>query len=200
MAAKLAAALTESPSREAAIARTVLEASPEGTPIYLASSMPVRDAEWFWPVNNGKRPIFFNRGANGIDGTLSTALGVAEGCGAPSILYTGDLALLHDTNGLLAASAFAGSLTIVCVNNQGGGIFHHLPIAKEKDVFETLFATPQKIDFAQWAAAYGIDYELIAGLDALRSALRQLPAKGVRLLEVKTDRQADARFRQSLFR
>jgi|TARA_B110000037_G_scaffold222271_2_gene296412 2-succinyl-5-enolpyruvyl-6-hydroxy-3-cyclohexene-1-carboxylate synthase len=192
--------LDENPEREAAIARTVLFATPKGTPIYVASSMPVRDAEWFWPANSDQRRIFFNRGANGIDGTLSTALGVAEGMDRPAVLYTGDLALLHDTNGFLAAkSAFGGSLTIVCVNNQGGGIFHHLPIAKEEDIFERLFATPQEVDFQTLASAYGIPHRLAKDTAELGLILADLPAKGVQLIEIKTDRVKDAAFRKALF-
>lgn len=197
---RLAHALAGAPEREPALACAVLQATPKGTPVYLASSMPVRDAEWFWPLNEGHRPIFFNRGANGIDGTLSTALGVAQGSGLPAVLYTGDLALLHDSNGfLVASSAFSGSLTVVCVNNQGGGIFHHLPIASEGDVFEKLFATPQKVDFESLAAAYGIAYQRINGLGELERALEVLPTQGVRLLEVRTDRAIDAGFRKSVF-
>ena len=99
---------------------------PLTTPVFVANSMPVRDVEYFWPVTSSAHQIHFSRGANGIDGTLSTALGIAHG-GPPAVLLTGDLALLHDTNGFLSLSKFKGSLTIVLINNDGGGIFGHLP-------------------------------------------------------------------------
>ncbi|MFW6353353.1 MAG: 2-succinyl-5-enolpyruvyl-6-hydroxy-3-cyclohexene-1-carboxylic-acid synthase [Verrucomicrobiota bacterium] len=194
-------ALEEVEAAEPAIATTLLRALPPETPVYVASSMPVRDAEWFWEANGERRRIHFNRGANGIDGTLSTALGMVEGEGIPGVLYTGDLALLHDTNGFLAArSAFTGGLTIVCVNNGGGGIFNHLPIAQEADVFEEFFATPQPVEFHSLARAYGIEHHLVQGLGELSSRLAHLPARGVRLLELRTDREADAALRRRLFR
>lgn len=187
-----------SANAEPVLAKTVLTASPTQTPIFVASSMPVRDAEYFWPVNGGSRLIFFNRGANGIDGTLSTALGMAEGVEKPAILYTGDLSLLHDANGMLAVgSAFTGSLTIVLINNGGGGIFEHLPIASQGELFERCFATPQKVDFAAWARAFGMEHRLIDAAPQLREALATLPERGVRLLECRTDRKADAQWRKA---
>lgn len=105
------------------------EILPPGTPIFIANSMPVRDVEFFWKPNNLAIQPFFNRGANGIDGTLSTALGIAHQ-NQSSIMLTGDLALLHDTNGFLLRNKFVGHLTIILINNNGGGIFEMLPIAK----------------------------------------------------------------------
>lgn len=195
-----AALATAAPSAEAGYAVAVLTSLPAKTPIFVASSMPVRDAEYLWEANAAGRPIYFNRGANGIDGTLSSALGMAEASRLPSVLYTGELALLHDANGLLVAgTAFAGSLTIVCINNEGGGIFEHLPVAALEDVFEPCFGTPQRVDFGRWAGAFGIDYQLIENPAALRAALAELPLKGVRLLEVRTDRKADATWRKATF-
>lgn len=195
-----AALETAGAPREPQVARALIESAPRGTPLFLAGSMPVRDAEYFWPFNDAARPIYFNRGANGIDGTLSSALGVAEAVGKPTVLYTGELALLHDTNGLLAGnSAFAGSLTIVCINNGGGGIFEHLPIARQGPIFERCFATPQKVDFGKWAAAYDVGFRRIDSLEDLQDALSELPLRGVRLLEVKTDRRQDAAWRRQTF-
>jgi len=102
---------------------------PKGTPVFVANSMPVRDLEYFCPANRSGLEVHCNRGANGIDGTLSTALGLAHG-NRPAVLLTGDLALLHDTNGFLSLPKFRGSLTVVLINNNGGGIFGHLPVAK----------------------------------------------------------------------
>ncbi len=171
---------------------------PEGTPVFVAGSMPVRDTEYFWPARSRGQRFAFNRGANGIDGTLSSALGMAHG-NRPSVLLTGDLALLHDANGGLLLNRFAGSLTIVAINNRGGGIFEHLPIAAFDPPFEDYFATPQTIEFSAWAATYGIGYELVSDWRIFEQRVATLPAKGVRLLEIRTDRKADAAYRKKLF-
>ncbi|RZM82683.1 2-succinyl-5-enolpyruvyl-6-hydroxy-3-cyclohexene-1-carboxylic-acid synthase [Leptolyngbya iicbica] len=172
---------------------------PSGTPLMIANSMPVRDVEWFWPLSDrGIRP-YFSRGANGIDGTLSTALGIAHHHGQ-AVLLTGDLALLHDSNGFLNASTRSGHLTILLVNNQGGGIFESLPIAQFEPPFEKFFATPQAVDFATLAAAHQIDYELVANWSVLADRLHELPTARVRLLELKCDRKLDAAFRAELLR
>lgn len=170
---------------------------PHGTPLMIANSMPVRDVEWFWPLNNRQILPYFSRGANGIDGTLSTALGIAQHHGK-AVLLTGDLALLHDSNGFLNASQRKGHLTILLINNQGGGIFESLPIAQFDPPFEAFFATPQKVDFAAIAAAHGLPHEVVTSWDALKAQLAHLPATGVRLLELACDRQADALFRKGL--
>ncbi|WP_439566244.1 2-succinyl-5-enolpyruvyl-6-hydroxy-3-cyclohexene-1-carboxylic-acid synthase, partial [Gloeocapsopsis crepidinum] len=168
---------------------------PPATPLFVANSMPVRDMEFFWkPSNSNIRP-FFNRGANGIDGTLSTALGVAYR-NQSSVLLTGDLALLHDTNGFLINNKFVGHLTIVLINNNGGGIFEMLPISKFEPPFEEFFATPQNIDFAQLCATYNVEHELIYSWEQLQQKLNPLPTKGIRVLELKTDRKADAKWRK----
>ncbi|HEY3757423.1 MAG TPA: 2-succinyl-5-enolpyruvyl-6-hydroxy-3-cyclohexene-1-carboxylic-acid synthase [Opitutaceae bacterium] len=171
---------------------------PEQTPLFVASSMPVRDIEYVWPPNGRGARLYFNRGANGIDGTLSTALGVAHG-GPPTVLLTGDLALLHDTNGFLIRPKFRGSLTIVLINNRGGGIFQHLPIAQFNPPFEEFFATPQEADFAKLASAYGVEYIPIPDWPTFIDKISSLPPTGIRILELTTNREADARQRQELF-
>ncbi len=172
---------------------------PAGTPCFIASSMPVRDAEYFWPAGNRGQQFFFNRGANGIDGTLSTALGVAHGNARPAVLVTGDLALLHDTNGFLSVPKFQGSLTIVLINNNGGGIFEHLPVAQFNPPFEEFFATPQNINFAKLCATYGVTHVAVKHSAQLARLVAKLPKTGVRVLELRTDRKRDAAFRRELF-
>jgi 2-succinyl-5-enolpyruvyl-6-hydroxy-3-cyclohexene-1-carboxylate synthase len=168
---------------------------PPTTPLFIANSMPVRDVEFFWkPNNTGIRP-FFNRGANGIDGTLSTALGIAHR-NQSSVMLTGDLALLHDTNGFLLKNKFVGHLSIVLINNNGGGIFEMLPISKFDPPFEEFFATPQDVNFAQLCVTYGIEHQLIQSWEQLRELLNSLPTKGIRLLELRTNRKADASWRR----
>ncbi|PMB40211.1 2-succinyl-5-enolpyruvyl-6-hydroxy-3-cyclohexene-1-carboxylic-acid synthase [Fischerella thermalis CCMEE 5330] len=180
---------------ESKIAWLLSQSLPPQTPLFIANSMPVRDVEYFWQLNqSGIRP-FFNRGANGIDGTLSTALGIAHRHQS-SVMLTGDLALLHDTNGFLIRNKFVGHLTIVLVNNNGGGIFEMLPIAKFEPPFEEFFATPQNIDFSQLCASYSVEHELITSWEQLQTKLNPLPTSGIRVLELRTNRKLDAQWRQ----
>lgn len=164
---------------------------PAGSSVFLASSMSVRYAEWFWCVGSPAGSIYANRGANGIDGTLGTAVGVAHR-GSPTILLTGDLAFLHDTNALLAAKDLRGSLTVVLINNNGGGIFEHLPVANV-DCFEDHFAAPQEVNLQTLCAAYGVTYKCIQDWDTYTAELKD-PSGGLRVLELKTDRKADSEF------
>lgn len=177
---------------EGVVARTLAEHLPAGTAVFLANSMSVRYAEYFWPANDRAHPVYYSRGANGIDGTLSTAMGVAHG-GAPTVLLTGDLAFLHDANGLLNAGRLRGSLTVLLINNDGGGIFEHLPIAGFEPPFETFFATPQQVDFSALCAAHGVPHEIVETKSALAAALAGEMPGGVRVLEVRTDRKADVK-------
>ncbi|MBW4577074.1 MAG: 2-succinyl-5-enolpyruvyl-6-hydroxy-3-cyclohexene-1-carboxylic-acid synthase [Aphanothece sp. CMT-3BRIN-NPC111] len=168
---------------------------PQGTPIFVANSMPARDVEFFWAPSNSAVQPFFNRGANGIDGTLSAALGIAHRHQS-SVMLTGDLALLHDTNGFLLRNKFVGHLTIILINNNGGGIFEGLPIAKFDPPFEEFFATPQDINFAQMCATYNVEHELVTSWEELKQRLNPLPTHKIRVLELQTNRKADAQWRQ----
>lgn len=170
---------------------------PAETPLMIASSLPVRDVEWFWPLNDRGIQPYFSRGANGIDGTLSTALGIAHHHQS-AVLLTGDLALLHDSNGWLNTAQRDCHLTILLVNNQGGGIFEHLPIAQFDPPFETFFATPQSVNFATLAAAHSATYQQIQSWQSLATALAHRPARGMRLLELRSDRKQAAQHRTVL--
>ena len=183
---------------EGAVVARLAAHLPAQTPVMVANSMPVRDVEFFWPANDLGHQIHFNRGANGIDGTLSTALGLAH-AGRPAVLLTGDLALLHDANGFLLRPKFKGSLTVVLINNRGGGIFEHLPVAKFNPPFEEFFATPQEADFKKLCAAHGVRHVLLRDWTHLAGLIAQLPERGIRVLELRTDRKRDAAFRQKLF-
>ncbi|MDJ0845760.1 2-succinyl-5-enolpyruvyl-6-hydroxy-3-cyclohexene-1-carboxylic-acid synthase [Crocosphaera sp.] len=169
---------------------------PAKTSIFIANSMPVRYAEFFWMPNKSQFIPYFNRGANGIEGTLSTALGMAYKAQS-SVLITGDLALLHDTNGWLIRQQFQGHLTIILINNNGGGIFEMLPISQEESFFESYFATPQNIDFYQLCSTYKIEHILIKNWTQLKRLLNPLPSTGIRVLELQTDRKKDALWLQS---
>lgn len=172
---------------------------PAETPVFVASSMPVRDVEFIWPVNDKRFRVSANRGANGIDGTLSSAMGYALGCRKPGILLTGDLAFLHDQNGLLMIPEFEGSLTIVVINNNGGGIFEKLEISGFDPPFERYFATPQNVDLALIAAAHELDYSAPTDWSTFTSEISSLPEGGVKIIELKTNRKHDMAFRQKLF-
>jgi 2-succinyl-5-enolpyruvyl-6-hydroxy-3-cyclohexene-1-carboxylate synthase len=188
---------TEPSLFEGKVAWLLSQTLPAQTRVFIANSLAVRDVETFWAPSDREIQPFFNRGANGIDGTLSTALGVAHG-GGSSVLLTGDLALLHDTNGWLIRPQFRGHLTVVLVNNHGGGIFEMLPIAAFDPPFNPYFTTPQQVNWVALCAAYDVSYEFIPDWDSLSTALNPLPTNGIRLLEVKTDRRAAAQYRKNL--
>ncbi|MEY3332514.1 MAG: 2-succinyl-6-hydroxy-2,4-cyclohexadiene-carboxylic acid synthase/2-oxoglutarate decarboxylase [Cyanobacteriota bacterium] len=180
---------------ESKAAWLISQTLPPATPLFIANSMPVRDVEFFWKPNNLRINPYFNRGANGIDGTLSTALGIAHHQQS-SVMLTGDLALLHDTNGFLIRNKFIGHLTIILINNNGGGIFEMLPIAKFNPPFEEFFATPQDIDFSQLCATYNVEHELINSWEELQDNLKKLPKTGIRVLEIRTNRKRDVIWRK----
>src|SRR5205085_5745879 len=141
---------------------------PEAT-LLVPSSMPIRDVELYFGARELAPRVLANRGANGIDGTVSSAFGVAAATDGPVVLLIGDVALAHDIGGLLAARRLDLRLTIVLLNNDGGGIFHFLPVAGEGSAFEDHIATPHGLDFSHAAALYGLDYDRPTSLGALRA-------------------------------
>ena len=183
---------------EPALAYWLPQLLPEQLPLMLAASSPVRDwLTWGGPAC-GRHRCFSFRGASGIDGTLSLAMGLAMNLG-PLALVTGDLALLHDSNGWLHASSSASPppLLVLLIDNGGGGIFQQLPIATPG--FESLFAMPQQVDPLALAAAHGVPGRQVACLDDLQEALawglsQQRPV----LLRLCSDRGRDAALRQQL--
>jgi 2-succinyl-5-enolpyruvyl-6-hydroxy-3-cyclohexene-1-carboxylate synthase len=177
------------PLSEPLTARRILEWLPSEARLFVASSMPVRDLESYGAARDAPPPVLSNRGANGIDGTVSSAFGAASAGDGPVVLLIGDVALAHDIGGLLAAHRLGISLTIVLLNNDGGGIFHFLPVADEGPAFEEHVATPHGLDFAQAAALYGCGHERPAGPQELRAALeRSMGAGGTTIIEIRTNR------------
>jgi 2-succinyl-5-enolpyruvyl-6-hydroxy-3-cyclohexene-1-carboxylate synthase len=173
---------------EPLLARRLAEWLDPGTALFVASSMPIRDVESLVAARADPPRVLSNRGANGIDGTGSSAFGVAA-AGTRTVLLIGDVALAHDIGGLLAASRLGLQLTIVLLNNDGGGIFHFLPVAGESDAFEEHVATPHGLDFQHAAELYRCAYEHPATLAELRAALeRSLDAGRTTIVEVRTDR------------
>jgi 2-succinyl-5-enolpyruvyl-6-hydroxy-3-cyclohexene-1-carboxylate synthase len=168
---------------EPAVARQLGEHLSTHATLVVASSMPIRDAELYFPAGRPLPRVLSNRGANGIDGTVSTAFGVAAVLDGPVVLLIGDVALAHDVGGLIAARQLGLDLTIVVVNNDGGGIFHFLPVSGESDAFEEHVATPHGLDFAKAAALYGLDHTRVDTAGELADALGR---PGV--VEVRTDR------------
>jgi 2-succinyl-5-enolpyruvyl-6-hydroxy-3-cyclohexene-1-carboxylate synthase len=173
------------------VARTVA-ARAEGT-LVVASSMPVRDVEWFAAPRAGLR-VVANRGANGIDGVVSTAVGVAVGTGGPVTVLLGDVAFLHDSNALLGLADRGLDLTIVVVDNRGGGIFSFLPQASAlpPERFERLFGTPHGVDLPSLAAVHGVPTFGVPAAEGLVPALQAAAAvSGTHAVVVRTDRQAN---------
>jgi 2-succinyl-5-enolpyruvyl-6-hydroxy-3-cyclohexene-1-carboxylate synthase len=164
-------------------ARLLAEHLPAEATLLVASSMPIRDAELYFPAGTRGPRVLSNRGANGIDGTVSTAFGVAAATQRPVVLLIGDVALAHDIGGLIAARQLGLDLTIVVLNNDGGGIFHFLAVSGEADAFEEHVATPHGLDFAKAAALYGLDHTPATTAAELTAAL-QRPG----IVEVRTDR------------
>ena len=181
------------------LARALSRLLPADLPLMLASSSPVRDWESFAAADAPHRPVFGFRGASGIDGTLSMAAGLAMSHGQ-AVLLCGDLALLHDANGWLWQRQLAqrqARLTVVLVDNSGGGIFEQLPIRAGGSLnFERLFAMPQPLDHTALAAGYGIASRRVSSLEQLSDALTWASTHAMALLEVRTDRLADAALRQ----
>ena len=172
---------------EPLVARTLVEAMPQDSNLVLSSSMPVRDVEWFSAPRVGVR-VLANRGVNGIDGVVSTAVGVAAESGKLTALLIGDIALLHDTNGLLNLIQRKVDLKIVVVDNKGGGIFSFLPQSTTLDPqrFEQLFGTPHNVDIGQLVQAHGLPNTTVGTVAQLKGALAQ---KGSRVIIVNTDRR-----------
>ena len=144
----------------------------DGDVVYTASSMPIRDQEAFLPIGLAAAKFLSNRGANGIDGLVSSGAGAAIASGRPTWIVTGDLGLVHDAAGLAAVTDAPGPVRVVVVNNDGGGIFEFLPQAEivRRDEFETLFATPSPIEPARLAGAYGVPHRQIEDLGQLAAA------------------------------
>jgi len=175
---------------EPLVAHEVARLAPPDHAIVSASSMPIRDLDRYGSPDGEGGPVFANRGASGIDGTVATAAGVAEGRGGPVTLIVGDLALWHDLNSL--ALLEGRPMVVVVLNNDGGGIFHKLPIAGHEDVFEPYFTTPHGRTFENVAATFDLHYAQPRTPASFREAYRTACARaGPTLLEVRTDRQAN---------
>ena len=175
--------------------RALSRALPERALLYAANSMAVRDVDSLLEPSDRRLLVLANRGAAGIDGTLSSALGAALGSGLPTVLVTGDLAFAHDVNGLAASREDGIRATILVLNDGGGGIFAHLPLAElDPSVFERLFVTPSGLDVAGACAGYGVDHVRVDRATELDSLIAAADEPGVRVAEFPVDREANTRF------
>src|ERR1700722_15265352 len=186
---------------------------PADATLFVASSMPVRDIETFWPVRSDPPRVLCNRGANGIDGTVSSAFGAAADGTGPVVLLIGDVALAYDIGGLLASTRLGLKLTIVLIDNGGGGIFDFLPVARasmarapnvpagmrpladagdgeDDDIYTRHIATPTSLDFAKAAALYSLEHRLVETASELRAALEQAlsPEAASTIVQIRSDR------------
>jgi 2-succinyl-5-enolpyruvyl-6-hydroxy-3-cyclohexene-1-carboxylate synthase len=195
--------------------------APDPATLFVSNSMPVRDLDRFGRPRSADLTVLGNRGASGIDGIVSTALGAGHGTDDPLVAVVGDLALYHDANGLLAVRRLAGGdvprpvrpdhrgaddadadeadATVVLVNNDGGGIFHLLPIEGFDPPFTEYFRTPHGLDFGPLAELYGFDHVRVDSREAFREAYRaSLASSGVQLVEVVVDAEESHRRREAL--
>jgi len=173
---------------------------PAGALLYAGNSMPIRDLDTFFPGSEHAIRLIANRGANGIDGVVSSALGAAAAALGPTVLVIGDLSFYHDSNGLLAAMQHHLNLTIILLNNDGGGIFSFLPQAGDPEYFETLFGTPHGLDFRPLAQMYGARYEHVTGWETFRTAVqRGIAAGGLHIVEVPTERACNVTLHREIW-
>jgi 2-succinyl-5-enolpyruvyl-6-hydroxy-3-cyclohexene-1-carboxylate synthase len=180
--------LTESGLAESALARRLYRSLPSQAAMVVSSSMPVRDVEAFAPPRSSPPRVWANRGANGIDGVVSTSLGVALGGSRPTVALVGDLAFLHDCSALVRAPGVDVPCTVVVADNGGGGIFSFLPPASALDVstFEDLFGTPQASDVAAVAGGFGLPVADVGDVDAAVSAVgRSIASGGMSVVRVR---------------
>ena len=204
-AAREAVRAAEGAFFEGDVLSAVVDAVPRGGALFVSNSMPVRDLDAFGGARSKPLRIFANRGASGIDGIVSTAAGIAAAkapCpedrgrrdGPPVVAVLGDLAFFHDANGLFVVGRDRLNVLFVVINNDGGGIFHMLPIRKYEPEFTRYFATPHGLDFRHLAALHGIAYRRVDGAHDLRKALaRSVIEPGPGILEIRTDRGENQR-------
>ncbi len=200
---------------EPAVARKLASLLDGEHVLFVASSMPVRDIETVWPALDAPAPVLCNRGANGIDGTVSSAFGLAAslahaGAGEQAVLLIGDVALAHDIGGLLAAARLGLKLTIVLLNNDGGGIFDFLavsraPLARHdggdgQDLYTRHVATPTGLDFSRAASLYGLEHERVESAAAFGEALdRALARSSSGIIEVPSERRRNVALHRQMW-
>jgi len=184
---------------EGSVVAAAVERAPDPATVFVSNSMPVRDLDRFGRPREADLSVLANRGASGIDGIASTALGAGSATDDPLVLVTGDLAYYHDMNGLLAVARCGVDATIVLINNDGGGIFHLLPIEAFDPPFTEQFKTPHGLDFAPTGELYGLEFSRVETLAAFRDAYdASLAAAGTQVIEFRIDGEASHRTREAI--
>ena len=184
---------------EPSIITEIFKSIPSGSHVLIGNSLPVRDLDNFLSSTSKRLTIHFNRGASGIDGVTSTALGIAARK-RPTILITGDLSFLHDLNALAIATNFSIPITIVVINNNGGGIFESLPIANKVNRFKEFFITPHNLELSGIVKSFGIDHQLVISRSQLKSYLiKSLNKNSTSVLEIQTNAIKSVELRERYF-
>lgn len=184
---------------EARLFYQLAELLPEDATVFVGNSMPIRDLDSFFHFNPKGIHVMANRGANGIDGTISTALGSATKK-QPFYLIVGDLTFFHDLNGLMVAKHLDLNMTILLINNNGGGIFSFLPQSEHPKHFERLFGTPLNLDFSKAVEMYGGQFKSITDWDHFASELLNDRYKsGLRVIEMVTNREKNVKEHRELW-
>lgn len=184
---------------EPSIIPQIINSLPSNSNIFIGNSLPVRDLDNFVSANSKRFSFHFNRGASGIDGITSTALGIASNS-KPTILITGDLSFIYDLSALITAKKYSIKLVIIVINNNGGGIFESLPIANNDSKFNKYFVTPHNLDLREIVNSLSIDYRLITNLKKLNSSINNGLTKNYPVvLEIKTDAKKSLELRQKYF-
>lgn len=186
---------------EGEVISQVISALPDESALFIANSMPVRDLDtYFMPIDKTLR-IHANRGVSGIDGVTSSALGIAATSKVKPTLIIGDLSFYHDLNGLLIAKQYQLNLTIVLINNDGGGIFSFLPQAQEAKHFDALFGTAHGLAFSKVVDMYGGTYESVNEVEALQTALKKShETAGLSVIEIQTNREENVVAHRTLWK
>lgn len=184
---------------EGAMVSRLLEFIPEGSDVFVSSSMPIRDIDTFLLKTTHDIQVFANRGTNGIDGVVSTSLGFSSGSERECYLIIGDLAFLHDASGLIATRYQDCHLTILVMNNDGGGIFSYLPQSTVEEHYENLFGTPTALEFRDIAKMYDMEYFEVEQLEELFPKFAAQQNKPMRLIEIFTDREENVYAHRALW-
>jgi len=184
---------------EPGIIKNILEALPDKAHILIGNSSPIRDFDNYAACSKKDFNIYFNRGASGIDGVTSTALGVAQ-LKEPAFLLIGDLSFLHDLNALAIANKYPAGLTVILINNNGGGIFESLPVSKERSILIEYFLTPHNLNLKDIITSFGVEYKLIKSWAQLNNSINDSVRKNkLNVLEIKTDAGKSLQLRNRYF-
>ncbi|MCF8412982.1 MAG: 2-succinyl-5-enolpyruvyl-6-hydroxy-3-cyclohexene-1-carboxylic-acid synthase [Melioribacteraceae bacterium] len=186
---------------ETKIVNDIIKAIPSGCNLFVSNSMPIRDFDYFASSSSKEINLFNNRGASGIDGIISTALGIAKVSENPTILVSGDLSFYHNISAMQISNQERINLTVILINNGGGGIFNMLPVSKENPHFEKYFHTPHGLEFSKIIEGFGAEYLLPNTSNEFTSMIRSAISKNCfSVIDVKTDAAKSATRRRLFFK